>query len=77
MRTGVRELTVAKTVARLSPLTLKTSQVMRLARVAKGAVYKEDLAQLVVPLRSGTDPASFLVDLLRQLVGQEVTSTPP
>jgi transcription-repair coupling factor (superfamily II helicase) len=77
VRTGVRELTVAKNVARLLPLRLKTSQTMRLARLAKGAVYKDDLAQIVVPLRPGTDPAPFLVDLLRQLVDQQVASTPP
>ena len=39
-----------------SPLVLKTSQTMRLARLAKGAVYKEDLAQVVVPLRAGHRP---------------------
>ena len=76
-RTGVRELSVAKNVARILPLRLKTSQTMRLARLAKGAVYKEDLAQVVVPLRPGTDPAPFLVDLLRQLVDQQVASPPP
>ena len=76
-RTGVRELSVAKNVARILPLTLKTSQTMRLTRLAKGAVYKEDLAQVVVPLPPGTDPAPFLVDLLRQLVDQQVASTPP
>jgi transcription-repair coupling factor (superfamily II helicase) len=77
VRTGVRELTVAKNVARLAPLVLRTSQTMRLARVAKGAVYKEDIAQVVVPVKPGADPAAFLVDLLRQLVGQEVASTAP
>jgi transcription-repair coupling factor (superfamily II helicase) len=76
-RTGVRELSVAKNVARILPLTLKTSQSMRLTRLVKGAVYKEDLAQIVVPLPPGTDPAPFLVDLLRQLVDQQVASTPP
>jgi len=73
----VRELSVAKNVARILPLRLKTSQTMRLARLAKGAVYKEDLAQVVVPLRPGTDAAPVLVDLLRQLVDQQVASTPP
>ena len=49
-RLGVRELNVAKgpafggpaLTARVSPLTLRTSQVMRLNRLFKGAVYKED-----------------------------------
>jgi transcription-repair coupling factor (superfamily II helicase) len=77
VRTGVRELTVAKLVARLSPLPLRTSKTMRLARLAKGSVYKEDLAQVVVPLRPGADPAPFLVDLLRELVDDEVASNAP
>jgi transcription-repair coupling factor (superfamily II helicase) len=78
VRTGVREATVAKNVARMSPLALKTSQAMRLARLAKGAVYKEDLAQVVIPLRAGVDPPAFLVDLLRQLApAQPVASATP
>jgi transcription-repair coupling factor (superfamily II helicase) len=77
VRTGVRELTVAKNVARLSPLRLRTSETMRLARLAKDAVYKEDLGQVVVRLRPDTEPVTFLLDLLRRLVREEVASPAP
>ncbi len=74
VRTGVREITVARDVARLAPLSLKMSQRIRLQRVARDAVYKEDLEQLVVPLNRGVDQAEALVALLGALVPAE---TPP
>jgi transcription-repair coupling factor (superfamily II helicase) len=68
VRTGVREVTVAKGVARISPLALRTSQQIRLQRLAHDAVFKEDQGQLVVPVPRGPEPAAFLVDLLARLV---------
>ncbi len=41
---------------------------MRLRRISKGAKYKEDLGQLVVPLPRGTDASTFLANFLRDLV---------
>ena len=41
---------------------------MRLHRLQRDAIYKEDAGQLVLPLKKGVDPARFLVDFLRQLV---------
>ena len=41
---------------------------MRLRRLARDAIYKEDAGQLVVPLRRGEDPAARLVALLTELV---------
>jgi transcription-repair coupling factor (superfamily II helicase) len=75
-RLGVREVNVTKGpafggpawTARISPLVLKTSQQIRLGRLFKGAVYKEELAQLVLPIPKTPDLAGTLVDLLRQLV---------
>ena len=43
--------------ARLSPLELKLSETMRLKRLSKGAILKEDQRQLVVPIPRGQDPA--------------------
>jgi transcription-repair coupling factor (superfamily II helicase) len=92
VRTGVREVSVARGVARLSPVQLKTSQRIRLQRLSLAsaagsgigrAVFKEDIGQLVVPLAAGADPADALVTLLRELVptdpakGQEVRSAAP
>ena len=77
-RIGIRELTVAKDVARISPIRLKMSQKVRLERRFPKAVYKEDLAQLVLPMSlSGTrsariDPAEFLLAVLGELIPAEL-----
>jgi transcription-repair coupling factor (superfamily II helicase) len=69
-RTGVREVTVAKEVARLSPLELKASQRIRLQRLHPKAVYKEDTHQVVLPLAGGAarEPAGALVEFLAEMV---------
>ena len=74
MRAGVREVTVARNTARLAPLGLPTSRRIRLQRLYKDAVYKEDLGQLVLPLPRGTDPPAYLVEVLRELVPAEEPS---
>jgi hypothetical protein len=43
------------------------SQEVRLQRLAPQAVYKPDLAQLVLPVKGGREVASELVELLRTL----------
>jgi len=68
VRTGVREVTVARGVIRLSPLALKASAQIRLQRLSRAAVYKEDLGQLVVPLMRGADPVVAVLTLLEQLL---------
>jgi len=80
VRTGVREVTVARGVARISPLELRTSQQIRLQRLSRDAVFKADQGQLVAPLPRGSEPAGFLVELLTRLVPDEepaVASTSP
>ena len=67
-RTGVREVNVSRDVVRLAPLVLKASQTIRLRRLFPKAVYKEDLAQLVVPLVRGTQPVDAALALLGTLV---------
>ncbi len=69
-RLGLREISMMGQQARLAPITLKTSEYIRLGRVAKGAIYKEEIGQLVVPLRKGIDPAEQLVTLLGELIPQ-------
>ncbi len=71
VRTGVREVTVARGTARISPLELRMSQQIRLQRKARDAVYKDDLQQLVAPLARGVDPVWAVVQLLRLLVPDE------
>jgi transcription-repair coupling factor (superfamily II helicase) len=69
-RTGVKEITVARDIARLSPLTLKTSQQIRLQRLHPKAIYKEDAEQVILPLVKGAaaTPAETLVGFLNEMV---------
>jgi transcription-repair coupling factor (superfamily II helicase) len=76
VRTGITEVTVGRStamagpshVARMSPVTLPQSRQLRLTRMFKGALYKEDLRQLHLPVRLGPAIASDLVAALRELV---------
>jgi transcription-repair coupling factor (superfamily II helicase) len=61
--------------ARLSPLELKLSETMRLKRLSKGAIVKEDQRQVVVPLPRGQDPAMFLVTFLDELIPDHTAMT--
>jgi transcription-repair coupling factor (superfamily II helicase) len=73
-RLGIRDIQISTNDAKLAPIELRVSETIRLRRLSKGAKYKEDLGQLVVPLprrnRDGTkgDPATYLVGFLRELV---------
>jgi hypothetical protein len=49
-------------------MVLKASQQVRLTRLFKGAVYKEPVQQLMLPIPKTPDLAGTLVDLLRSLV---------
>jgi transcription-repair coupling factor (superfamily II helicase) len=67
-RLGIMDMQIAAGQARLAPIDLKLSAATRLKRIAKGALHKEDLRQLVVPIPRGTDPATFLVGFLQELI---------
>jgi transcription-repair coupling factor (superfamily II helicase) len=74
-RLDLREVNVVRTTgfgaptwtARLSPVKLKVSEEIRLKRLVPKAVYKPDLAQVVVPVKGGRGVALELVDLLESL----------
>ena len=74
-RLGLREISMMGQQARLAPIALKTSEYIRLGRVAKGAIYKEEIGQLVVPLRKGVDPAVQLVTMLGELIPRPEATT--
>jgi transcription-repair coupling factor (superfamily II helicase) len=74
-RLGIREVAVARGVARIAPLELRTSQRVRLQRLARDAVYKEELGQLVLPLRRGADPVESVITTLRELVPDRVDAS--
>jgi transcription-repair coupling factor (superfamily II helicase) len=80
-RLGIREVAVARDIARIAPLRLKASQMVRLGRRWPKAIYKEDIAQLVFPLSvagpraSKPDPADLLVAVLQELVPPELAAS--
>ena len=67
-RLGITDLQITTEQARLAPIELPLSAATRLRRLAKGAIHKEDLRQLVVPIPRGQDPATHLVGFLQELV---------
>jgi transcription-repair coupling factor (superfamily II helicase) len=70
-RTGIRDVAITGNQARLAPVRLRASETMRLRRLARDAIYKEDAGQLVIPLRRGDDAAARLVGLLTELIPTE------
>jgi len=67
-RLGLRDVQIVGQQARLGPLDLKFSEEMRLRRLSRDSIYKEDQRQVVVPFRRDIDPAVFLVNFLQQLI---------
>ena len=53
---------------RVSPVTLPASAQVRLRRLAPGATYREDLAQLLVPVAAGAPAADAVRDLIEDLI---------
>jgi len=76
VRTGVTDVTVTKSpalsggglLATISPITLPQSKQMRLARLYKGAVYREADHELRLPVKGGPTLAEDLVTALSELV---------
>ncbi|MDO9175124.1 MAG: transcription-repair coupling factor, partial [Actinomycetota bacterium] len=67
-RLGLHDVQIVGQQARLGPIDLKVSEEMRLRRLSREALYKQDQQQLVVPLKRGVDAALFLTGFLQQLV---------
>ena len=67
-RTGIRDVTVARGMVKLTPLHLKTSQAMRLKRLFRDAVHKEDLAEVFLPLKKKEGLVEGLITFLRDLI---------
>jgi transcription-repair coupling factor (superfamily II helicase) len=76
MARGVQEITMstvrpagaARPTARVQPVRLAASAQVRLRRLVPGATYKEELGQLLVPIRSGEPAADVLRQLLEDLM---------
>jgi len=75
VRTGVTDISVTKStgfggpplVARISPLKLPQSKQMRLERLYKGAVYKNE-SQLQLPIKAGRAMIATLLEAFTQMV---------
>ena len=76
MARGVREIAMSsvrpggirRPVARVEPVVLPASAQVRLHRLAPGATYKQDAAQLLVPLPEGGDAADAVRALIEELL---------
>jgi transcription-repair coupling factor (superfamily II helicase) len=80
VRTGVREIAVVRDTARIAPLALPASARVRLQRRWPRAIYKQDTAQVVLPLPRGEDAAAVLAAFLAEMVPADrasVGSTTP
>jgi transcription-repair coupling factor (superfamily II helicase) len=60
---GTRQPTV-----RVSPVALPASAQVRLRRLAPGATYREDLAQLLVPIAAGATAADTIRGVIEELI---------
>ncbi len=79
VRIGLREAVVTKATgagsmmmpgalsARLSPVDLKTSQEIRLQRIARTAIYKQKENLIILPMKPKTDVIEFLLAFLGEL----------
>ena len=55
-------------VVRVAPVALPASAQVRLRRLAPGATYREDVAQLLVPLANGDSPADTVRGVIEELL---------
>jgi len=62
---------VGGSLARIAPVALRSSQRVRLARVAPKALLKEQVKELIVPYRRGTNIAEELFELIGGLYREE------
>ena len=66
-RWDLKDVQIISNQARLSPVTLKMSEELRLKRLVRDSIYKADQHQLVLPVKRGVDPAAMLVKTLGDL----------
>ena len=66
--TGIREISVVRGVAKISPVALLASKEIRLKRLFPRAIYKRDVAQLQIPLNVTPNVADDLVKFVQDMV---------
>ena len=62
------EIIVSDNRAKLSPITLKASESMRLVRLSPTATYREQTGELNIAIPRGQDAATYLVGFMQELV---------
>jgi len=72
LRVGISDITVtgdprSSQQVRMSPVELPLSATMRLQRLSRRAVLKEDLRQLVVPIPRGQPVIEYVMRFIREL----------
>jgi transcription-repair coupling factor (superfamily II helicase) len=71
VRLGITTVTVQRNTARITGLTLRESQKLRLRRLVQGAVAKEQ-GEVAIPIRVGNgSAAAVLVNLLQELMPED------
>ncbi len=65
---SVRPAGTRQPVVRVSPITLPASAQVRLRRLAPGATYREDMAQLLVPILDGQPAADVVRSVIEELI---------
>jgi len=86
-RLGITEIVISANQARLSPVDLKVSESLRLKRLSREALHKENVRQLIVPIPYFRDsdapqatrqtPTRFMVQFLGELFPVETSEQTP
>ncbi|MGE0878977.1 MAG: transcription-repair coupling factor [Acidimicrobiia bacterium] len=76
LRLGVREVGVAGGSVRLTGISLKSSEQIRLRRLAREGIYKDDVNQLLLPVPRNKVLTLHLIELLHELVPPQPVTSP-
>ena len=85
IRVGIAELTVVKGpgfggpswVAKMSPIKLKASKAVRVDRLYKGSIYKEEVKALHLALKKVAEAPTFLTQALQDLIPDDALVEAP
>jgi len=67
-RLGLKDISISSDQARLGPITLKTSEEMRLRRLARNAIVKDEPSSSSCRSSGESIRPRFLVGFLRELI---------
>ncbi len=79
LRIGITDLSVVKGpgfggpnwIAKMSPVRMRMSKAVRLDRLYKGSVYKEEIGQLQLAMKAKDDAPAYLIEALEDLFPAE------